>query len=52
VLADLAALGGETAYLDNAHLIAMALYALTLPDHDASAFRIPSSTSRARQGGQ
>jgi hypothetical protein len=44
-LADLAALGDETAYLDNAHLIAMALYALTIPDHDARAFRIPATRS-------
>ena len=31
----------KTGFLGNAHLTAMALYALTIPQHDAAQFRIP-----------
>jgi hypothetical protein len=40
VLVALAAQGARTNFLDNAHLTALALYALTLPQHGAAEFRV------------
>lgn len=42
VLETLAAQGGKTAFLGNAHLEAVALYALTLPEHGGRTFRLES----------
>ena len=35
----------RSAFLENAHLSAMALYALTLPSHQARAFAVPRGSS-------
>jgi hypothetical protein len=42
VLEALVAQGGKTAFLGNAHLEAVALYAMTLPEHGGHAFRLES----------
>jgi hypothetical protein len=50
VLAALVDQHARTAFLDNAHLTAMALYALTLDRHDAAAFRV--TPAPAKKGGR
>lgn len=51
VLAALADQHARTGFLDNAHLTAMALYALTLDRHDAAAFRVaPAAAAKRRHG--
>jgi hypothetical protein len=47
VVAALGAQAEATGFLDNAHLIAMAQYALTIDDHDAAAFRVARGARRA-----
>jgi hypothetical protein len=44
ILAELGRQAGQTAFLGNAHLEAMALYALTLDDHQARGFRVTRAT--------
>lgn len=47
VLGTLASQEAETDFLGNAHLMAMAHYALTIEAHDAAAFRVPRGAGRA-----
>ena len=47
VLMALRAQADATGFLDNAHLIAMAQFALTIDDHDAAAFRVGGGARRA-----